>query len=350
VDYHAPLPMSASQQSIETDTAVALARRLYGLEVTASELPSYADRNFLLKTSDGARFVLKIANPDDKRERLELQHAAMKLVAQSDPSLAAPQPSPTSGGDEIVLLDFDDGSRRLVRLLSWLEGRPMAEARPYGTEILRSLGDFLGRLDRALSALPDPGIEFDPTWDLRHVGQLRQHLPFIDDRQRRGQVERWLLQFDAGVAPHLDKLPQGVIHNDANDYNLLVETGDGADRLCGIIDFGDMLFGPTIFELAIGCTYAMFGADDPIEAAVTITRAYHAQRPLERGEIELLFGLIGARLCMSVCHSARTTSENPDNAYVSVSRSDAWKLLDALSALSPHEATARLLEACGTTC
>ena len=71
------------QQAPRFDVAGAarLARELYGLDSTASPLPSERDQNFLLVTTAGDRFVLKIANATEALEMLDAQNAAMEHVA-----------------------------------------------------------------------------------------------------------------------------------------------------------------------------------------------------------------------------------------------------------------------------
>jgi Ser/Thr protein kinase RdoA (MazF antagonist) len=98
-----------------------------------------------------------------------------------------------------------------------------------------------------------------------------------------------------------------VIHNDANDYNVLVEPdGKWRNRVSGVIDFGDMVFSYTIGEVAIACAYAMLNKADPLAAAASIVAGYHQNRPLAEQELDVLFDLICMRLCMSV--STRPTS------------------------------------------
>ena len=53
-----------------------------------------------------------------------------------------------------------------------------------------------------------------------------------------------------------------MIHNDANDYNVLVDTRDTGDLMTrnqavlGLVDLGDMLHSHTVNDLAIAMAYA----------------------------------------------------------------------------------------------
>ena len=60
-----------------TDDAQHFAEDLFGIQAKPKALPSERDQNFLLRTEDGVRFVLKIANANEERALLEAQNQAM---------------------------------------------------------------------------------------------------------------------------------------------------------------------------------------------------------------------------------------------------------------------------------
>lgn len=62
-----------------------------------------------------------------------------------------------------------------------------------------------------------------------------------------------LQRFESQVVPCLDTLPHSIIHNDANDHNVLA-AADGAS-VGGIIDFGDSVYTATVFELSVTIAY-----------------------------------------------------------------------------------------------
>lgn len=84
-----------------------------------------------------------------------------------------------------------------------------------------------------------------------------QHFEDIADAKDRDLAERTLTRFDKVVVPRLGVLPRQVVHGDANDYNVLVESAalspllDGAGTVnavpdselagIGVFDFGDMV-------------------------------------------------------------------------------------------------------------
>jgi ethanolamine-phosphate phospho-lyase len=70
-----------------------------------------------------------------------------------------------------------------------------------------------------------------------------------------------MLHFRELVLPILPNLRTSIIHNDANEWNLLVQRG----AISGIIDFGDITWAPLINELAIAISYGIMGKDDPVK-------------------------------------------------------------------------------------
>src|SRR5262249_28701052 len=148
-----------------------------------------------------------------------------------------------ASGEDIVFISGPTGERHALRVVSYLSGRPLAHGAP-SLRTFRSLGQVLGRVDRALQSFGHPGAfrEFD--WDIRQTPRSRTRLDAVTDPGRRALVTAWLDAFDTRVAPVLDRLPHQVIHNDANDWNVLADP-DGGD-VTGIIDVGDAVFGPRV--------------------------------------------------------------------------------------------------------
>src|SRR5579872_5762684 len=127
-------PAVHSAPRLSTEEAVALARKLYGIEATAEPLPSERDQNFLLCDAAGARFVLKIANAHEDRRMLDLQNRALEFLGSRDTGLEWPRLIPSVTGAEIA---EHDG--HMVRLLTWVEGKCLALVQPHRPELLVSL-------------------------------------------------------------------------------------------------------------------------------------------------------------------------------------------------------------------
>jgi 4-aminobutyrate aminotransferase-like enzyme/Ser/Thr protein kinase RdoA (MazF antagonist) len=341
-------PRFTKQQASE------LALEHYDLSASARELPSERDQNFYLEDESGRAYVLKIASIGDNKEILDLQNKAMRHIAARDPSLACPQICASNSGGDVVSASAPDGTKHLVRLLTYLPGRFLAEINPHTPELLRSLGHFIGRLDKALSEFTHPAAHRKLHWNMMDASSvIRSHLDHIADRDRRALVERFLNPFDAVVVPAMSRLRQSVIHNDGNDLNILVSAAPARSDLpwsrevAGIIDFGDMLCSCTVCDLAIAAAYAILRKRDPISAAAHVVRGYHEAFPLAEPELEVLFALICIRLCTSVSLSACQQREEPDKPYLSISEKNAWEALRRLATASPSLAHYSFRHACG---
>ena len=156
---------------------------IYGITATAAPLPSERDQNFLLLTSAGERFVLKIANACEKREFLEAQNAAMDHVSALR---LCPRLIRTQSGDDIVQLHG-----HFVRLLTWLPGRPLGELASKSDVLLEDLGARIGELSRGLSSFDHPAIHRPFHWDLAQTAQvLADYGARVPDQEWRGLVQR----------------------------------------------------------------------------------------------------------------------------------------------------------------
>ncbi|MBM3285057.1 MAG: alanine--glyoxylate aminotransferase, partial [Candidatus Aminicenantes bacterium] len=336
------------------EEARSLVQEFYGLDGTLAELPSERDQNFHLRVLKTEReFVLKISSAAEQQEVLEFQNKAIEHLARNVPEFIWPRIQVSKAGESIVRVAHSSGSRHYVRLLTHLPGRFLAEVRPHRPGLLRSLGCFLGRMDMALFSFQHPAMERELKWDMRKaLTTLNRLLPFIEGEEERNLARHFMGLYEQRVVPLLPGLRTSVIHNDANDYNVLVghASADPAGRfgrVAGIIDFGDMLCGYTVGELAVGVTYAAMGKNDPLEAAALIVSAYHEVLPLEASEAEVLYDLIAIRLLLSVAISAEQKKQEEANAYLTISEKPAWTLLREWRRISPSWARRVFRNACG---
>ncbi len=317
------------------EDAIRFAHERYGLRVVTRTLPSERDQNFYLKTETGQEFVLKIANVAESREILDLQNQAMLHLAERVHSLSLPRVCKTAERELITTITSQDGATHFMRLLTYVPGKLLAHVKPHSPELLHSLGRVLGIIDHALYDFSHPAARRELKWDLQHAGWIRDYVQHIVPLAQRAMVERFLSQYESNVVPVLHDLRASVIYNDANDYNVLVGDTDSPQlHVIGVIDFGDMVHGNTICELAIAAAYAMMDKADPLTAAAHIVLGYHQAFPLTEPELEVLFPLICIRLCLTVANSAYQRVVEPDNEYLTISEKPAWALLEKLAAVS----------------
>jgi 4-aminobutyrate aminotransferase-like enzyme/aminoglycoside phosphotransferase (APT) family kinase protein len=304
------------------------------------QIEGYSNSNFKIKDY-GKKYILK-AYPN-KKHLADWAEAENRLLLWLNENAEDHFPLPvlTTGGQTVI---NDPEKRNIFRLLTWLDGDFLFEV-THTPKLFESFGKFMAKLNLHLSKNQDYVIEaryFE--WDLQHfhdVAQKKRHC--ISNPENRKLVDYFLLQYRENVLPELHKLRKYIIHGDANDRNVLVQNGS----VSGIIDFGDMCYSQLINELAIGITYAIMGKDAPVKWALPVISGYHELFPLQKKEVDLLYWLIAARLCMSVCHSAYEKTSQPKNEYIAISEKPAWKLLHKWLRINPVHARNEFRKAAG---
>ena len=146
-----PIDTLRAASAVPEALAQKLAAEHYGLIAAVHRLDSERDQNFRLRSLSGREYVLKIANPAEDRAVTNLQTEALLHLAAADPGLPVPRIFPARNGMTELDVTFDDGSTRVVRLLSYLAGTPMHAVA--GSPALRPQ-DSRGAL--AISAIAGP--------------------------------------------------------------------------------------------------------------------------------------------------------------------------------------------------
>lgn len=317
--------------------ALVLAERYWRIHGDIDALPSYADQNFHIR-SDCGEYVLKVAHPSWSRKDLDLENQAMMTLTKHEPALQWPRVQLAVNGEHLLTLPMG-GQACQVRMLSFVPGTTYAEAigvlpPAQRTALHESLGGAVGRLTRGLHGFHHPAANRRHDWNLMRLPFLRGEVAHITDAGLRAIVQTQVEAFCAQLPDRQAQLPIAVLHNDANDLNVIVANdGAGSQQVSAVIDFGDMCTSFRLADLAIACTYAMQHEADPVACARTIVRGYLAQCPLLRVELEQLHAFIFARLCHSVLMATRESREHPDNPFILVSQQGVRALLRELAAV-----------------
>lgn len=344
-----PQPLPAPRDAHDLAGATALVDALYGMRAQAEFLPSDRDWNFLMQ-SEGERWVLKLAHPQEGRESLDFEHRMMEKLRAVLPG-AVPEVRSSLEGDELAHVPCADGTR-CVRLLRWLPGDTLAD-QPVGPATWKSLGSLLAQVDLALADWEHPQAHRAMHWDLAQSGWVLDELRRLPAGPQRTHAESLTRQFLGEVRPRLPQLPQQVLHHDANEHNLIAVASEDGAEVCGIFDFGDAVHTARIFELAVAGAYVLYLAqvseqsDAAIEALCQLVAAYHEHAPLLEEELLVLFPSCCQRMVLSALTAEIRLRANPEHDYASIHQDAAWKAIETVHRLSPARVEAALREACG---
>src|SRR5262245_10391096 len=308
--------------SFTADEVARIAAEVFGVQGTAIDLGSERDATFLIDDG-GAGAVLKISNLVEDATVLDLERAAIEHVLRVDSELPIARP----------LADRGTFAGHHVRLFERRHGRAGGAA--LDDAAVRAFADTHARLNIALGSFFHPAAGRGLLWNLAHTPKLRPLLDAIDDRERRGMVERVIDAFEERVAPHWERLRAQVVHADFTLGNVLL---DEDDRIAAIVDFGDCAWSAQVADFAVDVASLLRGrpAADVFRVGRIAVDGYAARIPFERNELTVLGQLVASRLAMIVAISAWRVRRYPENAeYFQAEDDESWALLELFDELGP---------------
>jgi hydroxylysine kinase len=298
---------------IGPDQAQMLANEHYGLSVRAEPLSGERDENMRLVTSTGAQYLLKISSPAEDAAAIDLSTAALLHVKAVDPQFPCPRIICDRTGQPIVRAKATDGSKRTVRLFTWLDGTLLRHSTRSSAQRI-ACGHITARLNRALRDFTHPAANRPLLWDMRNFGQMQILLSALPDFPFRSDIADIQMMLEDMILPVFPSLRHQVVHNDLNKRNVLVDADDET-KVSGVIDFEDMVYTALIADVAIA-------ADAQITAAVTaetevreFLAAYRQSAELFSHELTIVNWLIAARIVMDMVTPAWYRLQNPDTVH-----------------------------------
>jgi 4-aminobutyrate aminotransferase-like enzyme/Ser/Thr protein kinase RdoA (MazF antagonist) len=324
-----------------------LVLQYFGLEVTVKPLAGEIDLNFQVITPKNEVFTLKIANPTEIHAQLEFQNKLMEHLAFKNLDLEIPKVIPSKKGEKITVINASDGTNRLMRLLTWVHGRCLAEVNPHSPELMMRVGEMCGKLSSGLTDFKQPLAHRYLKWNPSEAIWTKDFFHKIKDTEKRKLADYFFQLFEKEGVTRFSKLRKSIIYGDANDYNILVNNDFLNPKVPGVIDFGDAVYTHTVDELAIALAYAVMDKNDPLATMAAVTKGYYAVFPLTELEIAALYPMMVARLLITVTCAAINIEENPDNEYLQISDRPAWQLLEKLRNIHQELIHATLRHACG---
>ncbi len=316
-----------------------VAKRHLDTSVRLKPLPGEYDLNFLA-SFDQRSLILKVMRPGCDRAFVDMQIRAINHLKEHDRSLPIPNIVPFK--DSCFIVEEND---RLIWIQSRLEGGVLATLKEKPTALLEQLGSYMGRVDKCLENFNHSQLSRPQKWSLLEGMWICEHLDAIQNPKRRTLIKSICDQF-SNVLPKMEALPSQALHNDFNDYNILVQANEGGHfSISGLIDFGDMSSGPAINDLSIGGAYCLLHTIRPMMNFAALVKGYHSTRPLSEEEIGLLYPAALMRLAVSVVNSSLEAQKNPEDPYISITQFPAWKFLET-AIVDANLMEARLRVAC----
>lgn len=319
-------------------------KQIWGIEATLTRLNGEYDLNFMA-TSD-CHYILKVMRAGCKTDFVDLQCRAFDHIRNVASRVPVPEIIKTNNDAFFAIVTDENGANRIVWLMEKVVGKVYADWKPHNADLLHNVGVCVGGMDKALQNFDHPALQRDFKWNLTQGDWIAQHINTIDNADRQRLISNIVQEFYA-IKPALDTLPNVAIHNDVNDYNIIVDGSLAkAAHVTGLIDLGDMCAAPRICDLAITAAYIVLDHPEPETALAALVKGYHSIYPLTAVEVDLIWPLLRLRLAVSVVNSTLMAQENPDDPYIVISQAPAWAFLDAGS-INSGLIVARLRAVCG---
>jgi len=204
----------------------------------------------------------------------------------------------------------------------------------YTPTLMFEAGEMAARLSNCLKDFHHPVYDtLESPWFLRNVPAVAEHTWVVTEPARRAMSDQVIAQFCERVIPQLDQLPQGMLHGDLNEQNLLVSPdAAGVSHVSGLLDFGDSHRSALLFELALVVMYLMVDctAADRLDVGGHVLAGYRRHRQLTELELSLLQTCVCARFAQSLVLGARAYHQNPANEYVLTTAVNGWTAMQEI--------------------
>ncbi len=296
-------------------------------KISLKSFNSERDKNFLMQIEEKSKYVLKISNSKEMIGLLELQDYVL-CELNKRPSLRGLIPKKIHSS--IKIYTDSDNRKCYVRILSYIKGKMYASIKQ-NSNLEKSLGLLLGNLSSELKNIMKPEalrkFEWDPS-DIKWIGNF--FYMFSGDKKKI--IIKNLEEHNYFVTKNLNKLRFSLTHGDANNYNLVVNK----NQISGLLDYGDMIYAPTINDLSISLSYALMSSENIHLTLKNVIVSYHSIFNITFDEIFSLMTLVKSRLTITVVMAEKQRKKFPNNEYLSISEKDAWKLLYKLDSINPY--------------
>src|SRR5688572_1006203 len=345
-------PLSAADLNfnparLPLERLVDFAREHWGVTGDFAPLEGERDQNHRVTAADGKSHVLKVSGAGESEGAVDFQVAALRHLERHAPDLPVPRIVASSTGNDREWIADANGTRHMVRLLSWVPGMPISQGKPVTVNALRSVAAFQARLARGLRGLFHPHARHFVAWDIQRGLLLDPGVQAWVADDAKALCADFHTRLKNELLPRLPALRAQVVHSDGHADNLL-RAGPDTDEVVGVIDFGDMVHAPLVQDLAV--TLASFArhGEMSLDNAVAQVEAWNAVLPLQDEELEVLHDLTLLRLATALAlYDFRIHATEEPAAWLTEERPDIVRALGKFLALEREEVHERYRAACG---
>ena len=307
-------------------------------------LPSERDLNVLVDD----RYVLKVSNPSERADLVDMEDAGLDHVRRTAPDLPVPR-LVEAGSGPVVTIHDSAGRACLARLITVVPGAP-PEGTPITVDLAEQVGAVAARTSIALQGLFHPAADRVLDWDVRRAPSVLGRPGVLDGLGEQGRIlAPWLDRLSAAAAA-TRSLPSGLQHADVTLTNVLATDGG----ITGVIDFGDMHHTAAVCDLAVTLTSVLRNTADVQphdiwELTAATLLGYQRHRPLSPAEVDVLGDLVVARLGLTLAIAARrAVTEVANIDYIGQYDDRTRTVLAQWCGLGPEALTDRLHRMAGT--
>jgi hydroxylysine kinase len=327
--------------NMAAEEAVELAITKYAISGKVTRFATEKDDTFRLQTSEGLSYVLKVANPAEPIEELQLQTDLLAHILHANPMLPIPRVALSKHGEPISSLIDRAGQRRHVRLMSYLDGIPL-DSTGSSTVEREKVGAMLARLRLATAKFSHPGASRVLAWDVLHLPSLAGLLEGVENQERRTRLTAGMERF-ISLHSRIRNLRTQILHNDFSRSNIVVNHTH-PEFVTGIIDFGDAVQ----TAIAIDVSTALLNQlprcvgnhpkIDLFKEGRDVLRGYQRVADLNQEELALIPHLTMGRVVARTLLTLWRAKLFPDNQeYILRNTEQGWAQLDWFLARSIDE-------------
>ena len=282
------------------------------------ELNSERDINYLISLDNKKKYIIKISNTLESKEILKLQDFVLSTLNKRS---SIKKIIPKKIHNKILTYTDASNSKCFVRILSYIEGKLYANYKN-SSELEISLGTYLGILSNELKNIGHPSSFRKFEWDPSTIEWTKKYINLFKSKKKE-ILKKNYNEFIKFVQKNKTHLRYSLTHGDPNNYNLVVSNNE----IIGLLDYGDMVYAPTINDLAISLSYALMNKKNFYNTLKNLITNYHNKFSINFAETLSLMSLVKSRLTITVIMAEIQIKKFPKNKYILISKKDAWNLL-----------------------